>query len=67
MEHPFALPQTLTSEQVKEVSGATASGRQTTASQDNLVDKYRKYIRPPFATTQAIGEEGGSFSEKADF
>ena len=70
MEHPFATTHQLSKEQTESVSGAATTSHIKMANSTNtheVSEEFRKFIRPPMATTQAIGEEGGSFPAKADF
>ena len=63
MEHPFALKAHLSLKQASAVSGAgtnptlTQPGPRFTAPE--TPEDLKKVIRPPMASTQAIGEEGG--------
>ena len=67
MEHPFALQTQLSLEQASTVSGAGNCEAHSRHSPNCLVaalpEDYKRVIRPPMASTQAIGEEGGTISE----
>ena len=71
MEHPFALFTPISSQQTEAVTGAFSDGSGLTqfspANPLGQTSHSRSMIKPPMGTTQALGEEGGSFPPESDF
>lgn len=58
MEHPFTQKTELDSQATEAVSGGNS--RFTVSDSANVIgSKLRPVIKPPIATTMALGEEGG--------
>lgn len=71
MEHPFTLLAPLSSRQTEAVTGAFSDSSgfvyYTPPSSLRSVTNPTSMIKPPMSTTQALGEEGGSFPPESDF
>lgn len=57
MDHPFTSKPELTEQQLDAVYG----GIRDLNIPDSDVEKLKSAIKPPFASTMAVGEEGGYF------